>query len=165
MEFHFALRPQIRLILATDISMTNLDLLSDILNDLRCDEKTIFHAYQDSEGFWTIGTGILIDARKGGGITKAEDDILLTNRVQIAATALDAKLTWWRKCCPAWQRALLNMAYKLGADELLGFKDMLAAMQIGDGESAATFALANKWARQVGDGRSGRIAALLRAGP
>ena len=53
-----------------------------LLEELSRDEGTVLQAYQDSLGYWTIGTGRLIDKRRGGGITKAEADYLLANDVQ-----------------------------------------------------------------------------------
>ena len=38
-------------------------------------------AYTDHLGFWTIGIGKLIDAKKGGGITLAEAFFLLRNEI------------------------------------------------------------------------------------
>lgn len=138
------------------------ELPAGILADLDRDEGTVLHAYQDSLGFWTIGTGILIDQRRGGGITEDENLYLLTNRVQRAAAELDTHAAWWRGVCNAWQRALLNMTYEMGIGGVLGFPKMLAALQAGDGETAATDALDSLWAREQSPLRAQRIAVLLR---
>ena len=44
---------------------------------LIAEEGEKLSAYQDSMGFWTIGVGRLIDARKGGGISQEESRYLL----------------------------------------------------------------------------------------
>lgn len=133
----------------------------DVLTDLKRDESFVSHAYQDSEGYWTIGYGRLVDERLSGGITEAEAAILLDHDLNRAVTELDRALPWWRKMSPSWQRGLINMRFNLGLPRLLTFKKMLAALQAGDGERAADEALDSVWAGQVGE-RADRIAALYR---
>ena len=41
----------------------------NLIAQLRREEGSIPHAYQDHLGFWTIGVGRLIDERKGGGLS------------------------------------------------------------------------------------------------
>ncbi len=137
-------------------------MIDALTEDLKRDEGFVAHAYQDSEGYWTIGYGRLIDERLGGGITKLEAEVLLLNDVGNSLADLDRALPWWRGVSPAWQRGLGNMAFNLGLPRLLGFKKMLAALEAGDGALAADEAKDSKWARQqVGD-RANRIAALYR---
>ena len=42
------------------------------------------------------------------------------------------------------QEALLDMAYQLGVDGLLGFHDMLAALERGDYQAAKAAALSSR---------------------
>ena len=49
--------------------------------------------YLDSEGFKTIGIGRLIDAKKGGGISKAEALYLLDNDLARVQQELDAAMS------------------------------------------------------------------------
>ena len=63
----------------------------------------------------------------------------------------------------ARQGALLDMAYELGVEGLLGFHDMLAALARGDWAGAHAAALKSKWATEV-PGRAIVIAAALRKG-
>lgn len=120
-------------------------------------------AYQDHLDFWTIGHGICIDARKGCGITEAESRYLLTNRVSAATTGLRIKLPWFAGLDEARQSALVQMAYQLGLGGLLGFKNMLAAIQAGDYERAAQEALNSAWAKQT-PARAYRVADMIRNG-
>lgn len=128
---------------------------------IKRDEGFVSHAYQDSEGYWTIGYGRLIDERLGGGITEGEAEILLQNDIRRCLADLDRALPWWRRLTPPRQRGLINMRFNLGLTRLLTFKKMLAALKAGDGNRAAEEALDSKWARQVGD-RAERVAALYR---
>lgn len=137
--------------------------LAQLHADLRRDEGERLYAYQDSEGYWTIGVGVLIDRRRGGGITREESAYLLGNRVRAVIDELDRALPWWRSMSEARQRALANMAFNLGVTTLLTFKRTLESMRGGDYERAASEMLESKWAKQVG-ARAERLAALVRAG-
>lgn len=132
-----------------------------IETDLMRDEGFVSHAYRDSEEFWTIGYGRLIDEQLGGGISEAEAFILLRNDIQKARTDLDRALPWWRALPEPSQRGLVNMCFNLGLTRLLTFEKMLKALEAGNGVLAAMECLDSKWARQVGE-RSRRIAALYR---
>jgi lysozyme len=134
-----------------------------ILADLRRDEGEVLHAYQDSEGYWTIGIGTLIDKRNGGGITHDEAVYLALNRISRKREDLDAMLPWWRTLSEVRQRVLLNMAFNLGVSGLLEFRRMLAGAQRGDYQEAAREMLDSKWAIQVGD-RAERLAMMMREG-
>jgi lysozyme len=135
---------------------------SQMIKDLMRDEDEVLHAYQDHLGFWTIGVGILIDKRKGGGITKEESDYLLTNRLSTKMAEMDKGMPWWRQHPESVQRALLNMAYQMGVAGLLEFKTTLGLIQAKKYNEAADNALRSLWARQTPD-RAKRVAALIRS--
>ena len=132
-----------------------------LLTDLAVDEGFKSHAYKDSEGYWTIGFGRLIDPQLGGGIARDEGMVLLRNDVRAAIMELDRSMPWWQDMPEPARRGLCNMAFNLGLGRLLGFSKMIAALKAGDYERAAVEALDSKWARQVG-ARADRIAALYR---
>jgi lysozyme len=54
--------------------------MTDIVSILEKEEGFVPHVYKDHLGYWTIGHGILVDERKGGGITIEESRYLLNNR-------------------------------------------------------------------------------------
>lgn len=140
-----------------------------LLAELRRDEGVVPHAYNDSLGFLTIGVGRLIDQRKGGGLSPDEVDYLLANDVKRSMADLDKYLPWWRNLTEPRQRVLVNMCFNLGIGSstlgsgLLGFKNTLAMIQVGDYEGAAKGMLQSKWARQVGN-RAMRLSAMMREG-
>lgn len=107
-------------------------------------------AYQDHLGFWTIGVGRLIDKRKGGGLTADECDYLLSNDVTRFELELTQAIPWWTALDPVRKRVLLDMAFNLGTEGLLGFKNTLANVRTGKYAAAAEGMLASKWATQVG---------------
>lgn len=137
--------------------------IETLKDDLGRDEGFVPHAYQDSEGWWTIGIGRLIDQRRGGGITIDEARVLLENDIQRTVADLDRALPWWRGLSEARQRALANMAFNLGLPKLMGFRRFLAALEAGEWEEAAAEAINSRWASQVG-ARATRIADAIREG-
>lgn len=142
----------------------------ELLVDLERDEGFVSYAYLDSEGYWTIGIGTLIDRRKGGGITHDEAVYLLRNRVAKFEKELDSALPWWRTLDPVRQRVIVNMAYNLGVGSntpprtgLLAFVNTLAAVREGRWEDASRGMLSSRWASQVG-ARANRLAEAMKTG-
>lgn len=135
----------------------NLELLK---SDLRCDEGVRSKPYKDTVGKTTIGVGRNLD---DVGISDTEIDLLLTNDVLRAISALDTALPWVSTLSEPRQRALTNMAFNMGIGGLLGFKNALAKLQTGDFIGAADEFLASRWAAQVG-ARATRLTELIRVG-
>lgn len=141
--------------------MTWSDTRAALTEHLKAEEGTVLHAYQDHLGFLTIGTGRLIDHRKGGGLSEAEAEYLLGNDIDRVAADLDRRLPWWREQPAPVQVALCSMAFQMGAAGLLAFRRMLAALERGDRAEAARQALDSKWARQT-PARAERVAGMIR---
>jgi lysozyme len=119
--------------------------------------------YQDSLGYWTLGIGRCVDARKGGGISQSEAFLLLRNDLGSKTSALDATIPWWKGLDPVRRAVILSMAYQMGAAGLLGFRNTLKAVQEGRFSDAATLMLTSKWATQV-PLRASRLADAMRTG-
>lgn len=139
-----------------------------LMQELATDEGCSRHAYQDSEGYWTIGVGRLIDERRGGGITREEAFYLLRNDIATAEADLDALEPRWRQLDSDRQLVLINMAFNLGQTRFAGFKrfwQAIGAFLDGQGaiclSVAADEMMASKWARQVGV-RATRLADRMR---
>jgi len=135
----------------------------NIIDQLRRDEGEVLHAYTDSRGYTTIGVGVCIDARVNCGITKAESDILTQNRVDRITTQLEQQLPWFAELDAARQGAITNMAYNMGVEGLLKFRQTLEYIQQGNYEAAAAEMLHSVWAQQVGD-RAQRLSEQIRTG-
>lgn len=127
------------------------------------DEREILHAYPDSEGYWTIGVGRLIDCRRGGGISHDEALFLLQNDVMRVTSQLAETFPWTQVLDDARRGVLLNMAFNLGIHGLAEFRMMLGAAEQADWETAAQEMLNSEWAAQVG-GRAVRLAQQMRTG-
>lgn len=131
-----------------------------LANQLLVDEGLRLKPYKDTVGKWTIGVGRNLD---DVGISKSEAMMLLGADIDKVVAQLDAALPWWRRMTEARQNVVANMAFNLGINGLLGFKNTLASMQAGDYKAAAAGMLASKWASQVGD-RAKRLADIMREG-
>ena len=99
--------------------------------------------YEDTRGHPTIGYGTKLP------ITKAEGAWLLETRLADTHASLAKAWEPYGGLNAARQSALLDMAYELGVEGLLGFHDMLAALERGDWAAASAAALASVWATEV----------------
>jgi lysozyme len=138
-------------------------LKARLTQQLRRDEDEVLHAYKDHLGFLTIGVGRLIDKRKGGGITSEESAYLLGNDIDKRDADLRSRLEWFPSLDAARQGALLNMAFQMGVDGLLGFHNTLDAVRDGHYAHAANLALQSLWAKQTPE-RARRIAFQIESG-
>lgn len=133
-----------------------LDILS-IKNDLKLDEGFRSKPYRDIVNKLTIGYGRNLD---DVGVTQQEAEMMLDNDIQKCIYALQVHLSWFDTLSANRQRALIEMCFQMGITGLLGFVQMLKAMERGDFVSARYEALSSHWASQVPK-RAARIAALL----
>ena len=112
-------------------------------------------AYKDTRGVLTIGYGLNLDE----GITEPEGEYLMRERL---AQKQDRFMSAW----PEYKRqpkrvriALLDMSYEMGVAGVMGFHDMLAALEHEDYEAAQAAALDSDWARHPDTaGRAKRVA-------
>ncbi len=123
------------------------------------------YPYKDSEGYWTIGHGILIDKKKGQGLSREESREIMQMRLDVLYLRLssDPAWGWFDQLSPLRKEALIRMAYNLGMSGLKKFKRMIKALQEEKYSLAAEEALDSKWAKQVGN-RATRIANNIRRG-
>lgn len=135
----------------------------NLIKQLRSEEGEVLHAYTDHLGFTTLGVGRLIDKRKGGGITSEESAYLLQNDIEKINKSLDMRLPWWRSLTEPRQAVLQGMAFQMGIDGLLGFKNTLAMVQRGDFLGASKGMLASLWAKQT-PGRAKRMSDQMKTG-
>lgn len=138
--------------------------MNNLTRQLRGDEGTKPCVYQDNLGFWTIGVGRLVDARKpGAGLRPKEIDFLLANDIEDRVKALSAKLPWFLSLDEARQGVLLNMSFQMGAAGLFAFTTTLAHVRAGRYDEAAKAMLESKWAKQT-PARAERMAKQMRTG-
>lgn len=135
----------------------------NLVKQLRDEEGEVLYVYNDTLGLATIGVGRLVDRRKGGGITKEESAYLLSNDIAKVQSQLDARLPWWRTLNEARQGVLIGMAFQMGIDGLLGFKNTLAMVQAGSYDGAAAGMLNSLWAKQT-PARAKRMSDQMKTG-
>ena len=134
--------------------------LEDQLLDM---EGEVLHAYPDSEGYWTIGVGHLIDQRKGGSIPVAISRQLLKLDVREKSEAVLRELPWTATLDYIRFAALVNMAFQMGVEGLLGFTKTLLHIKRGNWQEAHDAMLDSKWAEQTPK-RAQRVAKQILTG-
>lgn len=137
--------------------------IDNIRDQLKRDEGTVLYAYADSFGYQTIGTGRLIDRRRGGGISQAESDYLLDNDIREKRAQVIAQWPWVAMLDNARASVLVNMAFQLGTAGLTGFANTLELIKAGNYSAASTNMLASKWAQQT-PARAQRLAKQMATG-
>lgn len=138
-------------------------MISELTTQLNRDEGRRKSAYPDTLGYLTIGVGRLVDARKGGGLRDDEMDYMLRNDINDRIDALTRALPWFQNLDDARKGVLLNMAFQLGTDGLLAFKNTLAKVQGGDYDAASAMMLQSKWATQTPE-RAKRLSDQMKDG-
>ncbi|HEY4354888.1 MAG TPA: glycoside hydrolase family protein [Acidobacteriaceae bacterium] len=128
------------------------------------DEDEVLHAYPDSKGYLTIGVGILIDERKGGGITQEESRYLLRNRIERKAAECENRFEWWHSIDDVRQGVILCMAFQLGTNGVANFRRMCAALRIRDYITASLEMLDSEWYRKDSPQRAERMATIMKTG-
>lgn len=127
-------------------------------------------AYLDSVGVLTIGYGHNCKASPVPGVTKPGDTItdsqaneLFEKDLATHIWAVRKALPWIAGLDPVRQGVLYNMAFNLGINGLLGFKNTLGLIERGDYAAAASGMMHSKWADQV-KGRARRLSEQMRSG-
>lgn len=138
-------------------------MISELTAQLNRDEDRRKFVYKDSLGYWTIGVGRLVDQNKGGGLRDDEMDYLLRNDINDRIDALTRALPWFQNLDDARKGVLLNMAFQMGTDGLLAFKNTLAEVRAGDYATASEMMLQSKWAKQTPE-RAMRLAVQMKTG-
>lgn len=137
---------------------------AELARQLRGDEDVRPCVYKDHLGFDTIAVGRLVDSRKpGAGLRPDEITYLLNNDIDDRINALSTRLPWFQNLDDARKGVLLNMAFQMGTDGLLGFKNTLALIRDGKYAEAADAMLQSKWATQT-PARAKRMAEQMRSG-
>jgi len=123
--------------------------VNQVARRLHEDEGFVPHAYEDTEGYLTIGDGILIDKRRGGGITAEESLYLLRNRIVQRESLCRARFPWFARQDVVRQQVIVCMSYQLGVNGVANFRRMVAAIERADFVDAAKEMLDSTWAKQT----------------
>jgi len=125
------------------------------------DEGVRASAYQDSEDYWTIGVGRLIDEKKGGKLSADEIEYLLDNDIDKVINQVIREFDWYYDLSEVRKEVILNMAFNLGIGGVKKFKNMINALKRHDWDDASREMLDSKWTGQVGQ-RAIRLSEAMR---
>lgn len=137
--------------------------MSSLAEQLEQEEGRRRAVYQDHLGYWTIGVGRLIDARKGGGLRDSEIDLLLANDIAATTAEVTRALPWVAALDEPRRAVLIGMAFQMGVQGMLGFRTTLGLVQAGRYAEAGDQMLRSRWAQQT-PARAYRMAEQMRSG-
>lgn len=142
---------------------------------LRKHEGNELKVYPDKEGYPTIGNGRCLTTKglskeecdylnlgtydknaviaklEVRGITQSEADYLLSNDIDYFTNELSKRLSWFVLLPETAKIVLIDMAFNLGVNGLLKFKNTLALIEKGNYLDATGEMLNSVWSRQVGN--------------
>jgi lysozyme len=136
--------------------------MSKLIEQLKRHEGVRTHAYQCTANMTTVGVGRNIDEDGGIGLSIDEIEFLLENDIKRCKQEL-ISFPWFSQIDSVRQDALVNLCFNLGMTRLLGFKNALTAMSVGDYDKAADEFMDSRWAKQVGS-RAEEVCAMIRTG-
>jgi lysozyme len=143
-----------------------MEYSDQLLNqELRRDEGVCYVEYCDTLGIKTTGIGHNLKAKPlpknwKYPLNDSQVNWLFEEDLIEVFTGLDKNIPWWRDVSYKRQRVLVNMAFNLGINGLLTFKNTLQAVKSGNYVQAANGMIASKWALQVGD-RAKRLSIMM----
>lgn len=117
------------------------------------------------QGYPTIGFGFCVDAFRGEPMPKEVGDLWQRMLVAQRIAALTVRWPPFVEQPDDVKRALIGMSYQMGVEGVMGFGDMIAALERGDRDAAATEALDSHWAHDQTHARAQRMATLIRGTP
>lgn len=120
-------------------------------------------AYNDSRGYLTIGIGFLIDPRMNAGLSVEECMMILRSRIANLERQL-SQYAWFTIQDPVRRNVIIEMAYNLGVNGLLGFKKMIAALGERQVGTASVEMGKSLWAEQIGAARLKDMQGRMREG-
>ena len=114
-------------------------------------EGEVNHAYQDSEGYWTIGIGHLIDKRKGGKISHKISMLILDDDIAEKLGQCERAFDWFDELSEIRKIVILSMVFNLGIDGFKKFKKTIKYIENDEFEEASKEMLDSAWLIQVGN--------------
>jgi lysozyme len=146
----------------------------DVLREqLAVHEGKRLDAYICPGGYLTVGVGHNVEANPVGSligreinqigdtINESESDALLDHDIDRFADEVRQNFDFFDTLSEPRQHVLVDMAFNMGTAGMLKFRNMVAALQEGDFDRAATEMLDSRWARQVGR-RSQNLSEMMR---
>lgn len=117
-------------------------------------------ARKQDPGNITVGIGTNL----GVGITIDDARFMMRRKLIRVHAALAVRVKGWAALNRARQAALSDMAYTMGVEGVMGFPEMLQAIEAGGYEAAAVQMLNSDWAKHEAPDRAEDDARLMRTG-
>ena len=133
--------------------------MSKLINQLKSDEGLRLKPYKCTEGYLTIGYGRNLET---SGISENEAEVMLVNDIYRVMESLNDYGLLIDHTQPR-QDVLINMAFQMGVNGLLKFKNMIRALDDRNYSLAAKEMLDSLWAKQTPE-RAKRLARQMRVG-
>lgn len=137
--------------------------MTDIFQQLIKHEGVRLKPYRDKVGKLTIGVGRNLEDK---GISKKEAEMMLVNDVQDIIKQLN-QYDWFNKLDHIRRKVIIDMAFNLGVNGLLQFKNMIQAIKDDDYQLAGEEMIDSKWYRQHqrwGSLRAKRLVKMMKTG-
>lgn len=123
----------------------NNDNIEKLINQLKRHEGLRIKPYKCTANKTSIGYGRNLD---DNGISIYEAEMLLQNDVNHILRQLETVI-WYMLLDDVRKAVIVNMAYNMGIQGMLGFKKMIAAIQKQDWETAAKEMLDSDYGREL----------------
>lgn len=122
-------------------------LVVDELKDVLIEHEGLrLKPYRCTADKLTVGVGRNLE---DVGISRDEAMYLLGNDIARVTSELDDRIPFWNNLSPNKQIALASMAFQLGVNGLMQFKNMLAAVERGDDVAVAKEMRDSRWYTQT----------------
>ena len=135
-------------------------MITSLREQLQRDEGLRLRVYLDQYNHATVGYGHNLDAH---GISEAIATALLEEDITRATADVLSRIPAAMSLDEVRRAVLVAMAFNIGIGGLLGFKDLLEALELQDWPASAKAILDSKYARQVGE-RAHRLAEQMVSG-
>jgi lysozyme len=119
------------------------------IEQLKAQEGCKLKPYRCTAGALTIGIGRNLDAN---GISMDEAESMLLNDMSKYIAQVNDALPWAKDLSPARYYVLVNMAFNMGINGLLKFKNTLRLIKTGEYEKASVEMLDSDWYRSKTSG-------------
>ena len=123
-----------------------LNIMKDIIEQLKIHEGYKPTVYKCTEGVDTIGIGFAI---KDLHLSEEVCDLILKEKLEVLEERFENKFDWFSTSPAEVRNVMLNMAYQLGFRGFCKFKKTLGYLEACDWDNASKEMLDSKWAKQT----------------
>jgi len=123
-----------------------LNIMKDIIEQLKIHEGYKPTVYKCTEGVDTIGIGFAI---KDLHLSEEVCDLILKEKLEVLEERFESKFDWFSTSPVEVRNVMLNMAYQLGFRGFCKFKKTLGYLEACDWDNASKEMLDSRWAKQT----------------